>query len=273
MSYYQYVPSPPLSAFVNIFWLYEGNLISHAKERVLPNGSVELVINLRDDLIQIYQRNDPGQSHSFNGCVLAGAQSNYFVIDTASQQSIIGIHFRPGGAFPFFKFPADELHNEHVSLDTFWGTKTIELRERLLAAPTPQAKFHLLEQYLLAQASQPLTRHPAVTFALKELQNRPATRPLSEVVAQIGLSQRRFIQLFSQEVGLTPKLFWRVQRFQEVLQRIGSEEILDWTEVALTCGYFDQAHFIHDFRAFSGLNPTSYLARRTEHQNHVPLPE
>ena len=87
----------------------------------------------------------------------------------------------------------------------------------------------------------------------------------------IGLSPRRFIEVFSQQVGLTPKRFCRVQRFQHVLRSIYTRDSVDWADLALTCGYFDQAHFIHDFRAFSGLSPTAYADQRGRHPNHVPL--
>lgn len=132
-------------------------------------------------------------------------------------------------------------------------------------------KFRILEQTLLAQASRPLVRHPAVAFALKEFGNASYARKVSDVTGRTGLSQRRFIQVFSEEVGLTPKLFCHVQRFQEVLRRIEIRDRIEWADVALGCGYFDQAHFIHDFRAFSGLTPTDYLTHRGEHPNHVAL--
>jgi transcriptional regulator GlxA family with amidase domain len=148
------------------------------------------------------------------------------------------------------------------------------LRDRLLEAKTPEAKFHVLEQTLLAQAARPLDRHPAVSLALKEFQSTPQPCPISAVVEDIGLSQRRFIQLFSEEVGLTPKLFCRIQRFQEVLCLFEKGIPFQWAEIALACGYFDQAHFIHDFQAFSGLNPITYLAQRgQQHRNHVPIQE
>ena len=86
-------------------------------------------------------------------------------------------------------------------------------------------------------------------------------------------SQRRFIQLFSNEVGLTPKLFCRVNRFQRVVRSLASIEEVDWAEVALDCGYYDQAHFIHDFQDFAGITPSAYLEHCTEHLNHVPLIE
>jgi transcriptional regulator GlxA family with amidase domain len=135
------------------------------------------------------------------------------------------------------------------------GARAVSLRDQLLDAKTPEARFRILEQCLLARAARPLARHPAVAFALKEFQAVPHTRTISDVANQIGISQRRFIQVFRDEVGLTPKLFCRVRRFQEVLHLIGREQV-EWVEVALACGYYDQAHFINDFQAFSGLNPT-----------------
>ncbi len=272
MLYQTYIPPPPLSAFVSLIWLHEGYTTAHTKERLLPDGSVELVINLRDDRLLIYDRQHHEQFQSFPGSLICGPHSEFFVIDTASQQAVMGVHFKPGGAFPFLNLPADQLRDVHLSLDTLWGTAAVELRERLLEAPTPQARFDLLEQALLRQATRPLTRHPAVTFALQEFRNIAYPRTVADVTAQIGLSSRHFIQLFSQEVGLTPKLFWRVRRFQAVLRCLEKGQSVAWTDIAARCGYFDQAHFIHDFQAFSGLNPTAYLTQRSEHTNHVPLP-
>jgi AraC-like DNA-binding protein len=166
------------------------------------------------------------------------------------------------------------MHNAVLSLDTLWGSTADNLLDTLRKAQTPEMKFRTLEQALLAHARLPLTRHPAVAFALREFQGvRPhlSTRTISDVTGQIGLSPRRFIQIFSDEVGLTPKLFCRVLRFQEVLRLIGKAQQVGWTNIALTCGYFDQAHLIRDFQAFSGLNPTAYLTQRGEHPNHVPL--
>ncbi|MGH9668046.1 MAG: DUF6597 domain-containing transcriptional factor [Bryobacteraceae bacterium] len=263
-----HTPAPPLSDFVEMFWLYEGAPRPHAKERILPDGSMELIVNLREDQVRVYGRDDIGRCETRRGAVIVGPYSEFFVIDTAEQMSVAGIHFKPGGAFPFFKLPAEELRDAHVSLDALWGSAANDLREQLLAAPAPSDKFRVLERGLLAQAAWALERHPAVAFALREFSG---ARSVAAVSGQIGLSARRFIRVFSQEVGLTPKLYCRVRRFQKVLRRIGMGREIDWAGLALDCGYFDQAHFIHDFRAFSGINPTVYVAQRTEHRNHVPL--
>ena len=207
MQFYRRTPAPPLSEFVELLWLYEGYSQPHEKERLLPDGSMELVINLHEDQTRLYDSQDTAKVTTLPGAIVVGAHSEFFVIDTAGQHSVAGVHFKPGGAFPFFDPPASELHNRLVSLDDLWGALAAQLRERLLEAPTPQAKLRILEETLLAQAARRLHRHPAVAFALGEFHGLPQTRSIADVTAQIGLSAKRFIQLFSGEVGLTPKLF------------------------------------------------------------------
>lgn len=271
MLFRTYKPAPPLSGFVDKLWLYEGYMQPHAKERLLPTGTFELVINLHEDQSRIYDRDDHDKFQRLRGTLVCGVHSEFFVIDTAAQLAVMGVHFKPGGAFPFLKLPAGELHNQHVSLEDLWGAAANDLREQLLEAKTVELKFRVLERALLAQATRAFARHPAVNFALKEFHCVPHLRTIADLTAQIGLSARRFIQVFNEEVGLTPKLFCRVRRFQQVLHLIQREQQVDWADVALSCGYFDQAHFIRDFQAFSGLNPSAYLTQRSEHLNHVPL--
>jgi AraC-like DNA-binding protein len=272
MQFFIHIPLPPLSNFVELFWFYDGYPPGpHKKERLMPDGSIELVINLKQDEARIYDRENLDKYARLPGAVLCGPHSSFFVIDTAQQASVIGVHFKPGGAFPFFKMPAGELHNLHVALVDLWGHQAGLLRERLLEAHTPQTKFRVLEECLLAEAFKPLERHPAVDCALGLFRNIHTAPAIAELADHIGISSRRFIQLFANEVGLTPKLFARVRRFQQVLQTIRTGAKFSGADIAASCGYFDQAHFIHDFKEFSGINPTTYLAQRTNHLNHVPI--
>jgi len=267
----QRVPAPPLSDFVAKIWLAEGDPAPHARERILPHGTLDLVINLWEDDIRVYDREDPSRCRRSRGAVLCGAHSEYFVIDTAEQRSCMGVCFKPGGAFPFFRMPVSELRDQHVPLDLLWGSRGVELRDRLLEAPSPEEKLRVLEEAMLAAAARPLERHPAVRFALREFLRVPHGRTIAEVTDRLSLSPRRFIQAFGDQVGLTPKLFCRIRRFHEVVRLVHRAERIDWAEIALSCGYFDQAHFIRDFRAFSGLNPSSWAAQRGDYLNHVPI--
>lgn len=274
MQFFTHIPQPPLNKFVDLFWFYDGYFPgSHKKERLMPDGSIELVINLKENAARIYDRENLDQCERLPGALLCGPHSSFFVIDTAQQASVIGVHFKPGGAFPFFKMPVSELHNLHVSLEDLWGHEAGLLRQRLLEARMPQMKFRVLEECLLAEAFRPLERHRAVDFALGLFRNIHTAPAIADLADEIGISSRRFIQLFSNEVGLTPKIFARVRRFQNVLLQLRNARQIEWADFAAGCGYFDQAHFIHDFKEFSGINPTTYLAQKTEHLNHVPIHE
>lgn len=274
MQFFTHIPQPPLGNFVELFWFYDGYFAgSHKKERLMPDGSVELIINLKEDEARIYDRENLEECERLPGTLVCGPHSSFFVIDTAQQASVIGIHFKPGGAFPFFKMPASELQNLHVALQDLWGCEASLLRQRLLEAQTPQMKFHVLEECLQAQALRPLERHRAVDHALALLRNIHTAPAITDLADHIGISSRHFIQLFSNEVGLTPKLFARVRRFQNVLLQLQNAREIDWADLAAGCGYFDQAHFIHDFKDFSGINPSTYLTQKTDHLNHVPIHE
>jgi AraC-like DNA-binding protein len=271
MLFLNHVPPAPLSQFVNLLWLYEGYTQPHAKERILPTGEMQIVINLLEDRTCIYDREDADRCQTFRGSVLSGAHSEYQVISTAMQASVVGVHFKPGGAFPFLRMPAGELRDATVSLETLWGAAAVDLRDRLLDAPTPQARLEVLERVLLKELARDFDAHGAVGFALRRFMAEPHATTVAGVSDQIGLSSKRFIQVFRDETGFTPKVFCRIRRFQQALDLMEGRKSVEWAKVALDCGYFDQAHFIHDFRAFSGISPTSYLANRTQHRNHVPL--
>jgi len=271
MRHYRHTPAAPLSAFVECFWYWEGAPQSHAKERLLPNGEASIIFNLRNEPIRIYDARDFNKYASYGHAVLSGPRADCFVIDTDQQECVLGIQFRPGGTFPFFRIPACEAEGKSVSLEDVWPGSAGELRERLLAASSVPAMFRLVEAYLFRQLVRPLSLHPAVTYAVQELQAATQNAKIAAVTDHIGLSARRFIELFRHQVGLTPKVFSRVRRFQHVLQVIRETRDIDWVDVALTCGYYDQAHFIHDFQSFSGLTPRSYKAAATPHLNHVPL--
>ncbi|MPY90761.1 MAG: helix-turn-helix domain-containing protein [Luteitalea sp.] len=267
-----HIPRPPLTELVDLFWLVDSHEVPHEKERVLPNGCMQIILSLRDNGFRVYDRAHHGHESRLSGSILTGPSSEFSIINTADVISTIGVCFKPGGARPLFGLRADEMYDQDADLDTLWGASaTSELRERILAADSPDAKFRVLEDILLARACWEQVRHPAVAFALRAFDRIPHTRTIGDVTTQVGLSRRRLIELFRETIGLTPKRFCRLRRFQEVLGLVCRGQPVDWAEIASACGYFDQAHLIHDFRAFSGLTPSEYTRLRTAHQNHVLL--
>jgi AraC-like DNA-binding protein len=237
----------------------------------MPSGEPCIIFTLRDDPIRIYESDSFDRYTSYGNAVLSGARTEGFVIDTDQQDETFGIAFHPGGSFPFFHEPASETRNLTVRLDCFWGASVGRMRERLLAAHGAQQMFAIAERELLQRVRRPLALHKAVTLGRGEFCRAPHIAAITRVVDQTGLSQRRFIELFQDQIGITPKAFCRVRRFQRVLESVHGAREAEWAQVALDCGYYDQAHFIHDFRAFSGVTPGEYLKRATAHLNHVPV--
>ncbi len=178
MSFHTHMPPFPLSDLVHLFWLNEGYAPPHDKERVLPTGTMQLIINLRDDAFRVFDPHNRDHLQCYRGVLISGPRSEFVVIDTASQEATIGVDFKPGGAIPFFGIPASELRNTNLSLDTVWGQGASELRERLLEAVTPAERFRILEAFLLSRASRSLSRHPVVAFALTSFNLRQHRYPL-----------------------------------------------------------------------------------------------
>jgi AraC-like DNA-binding protein len=259
-------PGPALSAFVEFLWYHEDTIPLCPKERILPTGAVDLLINLYSEPLRLF---DGGGEQWFSGAFVSGPHSACFTIDPTRPQVILGVHFKPGTAFLFLGLPANELLNTSIPLDYLWGDDAYTLHERLLAAQILDKQFSVLEEALLKRLMQSRTQHPVVPFAVKAFQNVSRNQKITDVTDQIGLSQQRLGQIFRDEVGLTPKLYYRLQRFNQVLHLVKKAPAVDWTDLALTCGYYDQAHFIHDFQSFSGLNPTGYVARRRKEADEL----
>ncbi|HAB16806.1 MAG TPA: helix-turn-helix domain-containing protein [Verrucomicrobiota bacterium] len=271
MTFASHIPGPPLNDFVEQFWYYDGLNVPHSRERVLPDGTFQLMINLRDEPRTLFDREHEDRSQDFRRAWVSGAHREYIVIDARPGSSLIGIHFKPGGATPFLGLPAIELRDRVIELDSLMDSAVNDLRDALLEAPTPQDKFRILEKFLWARAGGRPVRSPAVALALRRFQEVPHTATMESVAQELGISHKHFIARFHAEVGLTPKRYCRIRRFQQVLAGIERKVAVDWADLAYACGYYDQAHFIQEFHDFSGLRPTAYLRERGDYLGFVPL--
>jgi AraC-like DNA-binding protein len=255
------VPHRGLSDFVEDLWLYDGYVCAHAHERILPSGTFELVLNLRENELRIYDGAHPERCRRYSGAVISGPYASYFGSDAREEVSIMGVHFKPGGAFPFLGFPARDLASDHVDLSEIWKSHAEDLRAQLAEAVSARERFRLLEQALIDHLRRPLERHPAVATALAAHRCGTAPTRTGELARVVGLSERRFIDVFRAEVGTSPKLFDRIQRFQRVLAHTRAADVPDWATLALACGYYDQSHLIRDFNQFAGITPTDFVER------------
>jgi AraC-like DNA-binding protein len=264
MSLHRQAPQPALRPFIEWLWYYVDYYPDHDRQHVLPDGTFELVINLQDIPRKLFDSSDPARYRAFKRGWISGAHTQYIVIDALPCSSMIGVHFKPGGAAPFLGLPADELGDQVLELDALWGAGIWDWRDQLMAACGPAAKLRLLEDLLVRKLASAPPSNEAVAWAVSQLGREPQFQKMDEISRQLGISHKHFIEQFKRQVGMTPKKFSRIRRFQQVLSQIQSAGAVKWTDVAGDCGYFDQAHFINEFVAFSGINPSAYLNLRLD---------
>jgi AraC-like DNA-binding protein len=264
-----YIPQKPLSDAVAMMWQYIGYQPPHPKERILPLGCMELTIDLTEAPFVLEGTSTGVEPSPVYGPMLTGPRSQAFVIQTAKAASLVSVLFKPGGARRFFGVSAEELHNLHMPLACVWGAEAAWLSERVLEAKTTQARFYALQQALLRRLSIFPPRHRAVEAALHILQQGP--HRIGPLMEKIALGQTQFIRLFREEVGMPPKRFARVQRFQRAARMIAQGEEGSWADVALACGYYDQAHLINDFQALAGISPSQYKPQDPAHYGNLPV--
>ena len=274
MLYLERIPAAPLNRFIRILWYARVNDVPHQRERVLPSGCVEVILNLaRDFLLDCPEGTN---DRCLPPALIVGPRSIYEIIDTSDMADLMGVAFAPGGFAPFASEAVDQFSNRSIDLTDVWGSSVHVLRDRLRELRTPQEKLYCMERFLLSRfvprILQPaLGRTREVTFALKQFDQAPGIATVREVARQTGRSERRFSQVFREAVGLSPKVWCRVQRFQRTVHQLHAGRDVRWAELALDCGYYDQAHFANEFRAFSGIDATTYSAQRQgPWANHLP---
>lgn len=270
MIFRQRPAKPPLSRFIENLWFYQDLAVDHTKEKLLPNGTQELIIDLSPTPKKLYDRRDITRFTAYRRAWISGLQPEYIVIGAERGSSMMGAHFRTGGAWSFFGFPLSELTGCVVELDLIWKQELISLRDRLLQEPDISRKFDLFEAMLLAKARPRLDIDMSVDVVLQAFRQAPFLS-LRQIAAHLGLSKKQMLSRFDYRVGCTPKLTSRIFRFQRAVQKIHQAEPQNWAGLSQELGYYDQPHFIHEFRQFAGMTPADYARRATGLADYIYL--
>lgn len=270
LSLQRHVPKP-LDRFIDFLWYWEGDPAAHAREVITPSRGFGILISLHNDELAWYDGDGYRRTNKLKGIAINGPHAKHFAID-AHQPHIMGVSFKPGGAWPFIGPAAHELADTHLSLEDIWGRDAERLHQRLVQAPTPDDKLDILFDSLVRIAPRAFEHDPAVALALQRFDVMPHRVSIAQTARDADLSAKKFIRLFTDQVGLTPKLYLRVARFERVMDRIALAPQIDWWDVVERHGYYDQPHFIREFKTFTGFTPTEWLKLRGPYSHHIPLP-
>jgi AraC-like DNA-binding protein len=264
-------PSAPLATCVDKIWFTSRDSLPHFRERSLPTGRVDIVIPLLQDSIVRFDRVDSADARHFLGAVVSGAHDHFAVRGMGGASSVIGVNFKPGGAAPFFGAALRQFSNQTILLDEMWGTAAFDLRQRLQAVPQASQKIQIVEGELMSRllGARPVDR--MVTWALQALDLNPSAARITGVQCASGCSPQQFIRRFTEAVGITPKRYARVLRFNALLPRLARLGPRDWANAAAEGGYFDQSHLIHEFSRLAGITPAAYEPLHVSQPTHVPI--
>jgi AraC-like DNA-binding protein len=269
-----YVPGFPLNHFIEHFFYYEGLSPAHNKERFFPDGNTEIIFDLSENTQYIYDNESLREIQACKYAWVSGVRTRSITIPSGRGSRMLVVAFKKGKAHPFYPMPMSELTDQVVSADLIFGRSVLQLREQLLASTSIEAMFLLLETFMLSKANGALgaeIRTRCIEYALLHIVNRPNILSFEYLCDQIGYSQKHFINLFKEQVGVSPKQYLKIMRFQKAIVEIENHQRIHWSNFAREHGYYDQPHFINEFRSFSGFTPGEYMHRKTETLNYVPV--
>jgi len=268
-----YIPRFPLDQFIQVLIYFEGIQHAHSVDRLLPNGETEILIDFHDTPQYIYDNNTLKEIQACNHVWAAGVRTEPISIPAGSMASMMVISFKKGMSYPFYPFPVSEVADHVLDSDLIWGDEFALVREQMLETGDIDRRFALMEKFLLDKFASRLVVDECVSFAVGEMSRNPDRLNIARMNTRIGYSQKHFISMFKRRVGLTPKAYLKIMRFQKAIHTIESipGRGIDWAAVSYDCGFYDQSHFINDFRVFSGFTPEEYLTKKSDYMNYVPV--
>jgi AraC-like DNA-binding protein len=259
MAYAEYPIVPELRPFVKVIWSMENDPGEDPQfsMRILPDSCVEMVIHYSRPLETTFSNGARAvQPVSF----LVAQMKTFIDLAPTGPFGFMSIRFSAQGAYHFFGIPMKEIVNGVVGLNEIWKSLADELTDRVQSAANGADRSSLVQSHLLLQLRRNGGFDKVVDFSLNEIYQSNGQRSIEQLAAKTGLSNRQLIRRFDQKVGMSPKEFATIIRFIHAT-RLLKDESKSLYDISYLCGYYDHAHFFHDFKKFSGLNPGQFQER------------
>jgi AraC-like DNA-binding protein len=247
----EYIPCKYLQPYISCYWIMtsEIELEEPILHRVIPDGCIDIIFDLNE--------------HSYRkSSSIVGTMTKPIFAELKGPVNYVAIRFLPGGFLHFFNSPAHDLTDRIIPLEMISARKGGNLTEKLILENHIGNKIKLLENFLENLLMTNSRSDPIVKYALHNILKNKGNIRVSEISKNVNSNQRQLRRKFDKWVGISPKAFCRIIRFQTILRMLPRHSKCNLLSIALDGGYYDQSHFIHEFNSCCGLNPSEFLKSR-----------
>lgn len=259
MIYQELKPSAQLQSIVKCYWTLEKSSfspISMTKEKVFPDGCPEIIFHYGDQFTKHAKGEHSCQPKAF----LHGQIKEYIEISSTGKIGVFGVRLYPWALGTLTDIPIYELTNHELGLRTLWPHDANTLIDRIMLSSCQYQRARHVESFILDRLKHSRKIDPCITNGVLLIQRSKGLIKTEDLAEKSNLSARQLERRFRTAVGLGPKSFANIVRFQNVLKLAEQGFSGNLTNVAYQAGYFDQSHFIKDFKRFSGTNPGKYFS-------------
>ena len=239
----------------------------HAVERIIPTGNLCIVFELDNIPRQVLDNTTLRPTGTYTRVWLGGLHRHFVSISTHQHSEMLAVEFKRGGAFPFLHFPVQRVNEKILPVEDVLGPELLQVRDSIVQASQTEDKFAIIDEWLSKRFNPSKTMPDSIRKVLDRMET-DSTCAYRNIVADYPNSPKHLIAQFRKYVGPTPKFVHRMLRFNETLQALRNNERICWADLAVCCGYADQAHFVREFQLFSGYRPGDFV--RQEH--HIGTP-
>lgn len=265
MRYQEYKPPIELARWIKLFWIFESRSNDSVPETIVADGFPELIIHFRSPFAEVDRA---GQFLKQSAAVVCGQLTRPLVLHSSLDAGMIGIRFQPSGMAPFLSTSMHSLTDARVSADELFAGID-QLVEEIVESSNDEQRIASCNRFLIRSLDID-HENLSVQRALERITLTRGRISVESLATLMGTSRRSLELAFQREVGTSPKMYCRITRFRHIFDAI--EEYgpsVNWIQIALDSGFFDQSHLIRDFRRFAGNSPTTFLADQTSFAHSV----
>ncbi len=258
MDYNTYAPHNNLADFVKCYWTLEApKETKPSKQKIVPDGCMEMIFHY-GDLFKQYVKDEAFVVQP--RCFVFGQITNSLAIEPTGTTGIFAVRFLPDGFIPFATLPLSVMENRAVPLQELFGTDGEQLAQNMLNASSHSERITIIETFLMQQIVAPAAIDRVTKLSVEVIMQLNGQLSVQELSNQIQINRRQLERKFASVIGLSPKQLAKIIRLQAALKMLAGKQFTSLTSLAQEGSYYDQAHFIKDFKEFTGLSPKQFYA-------------